>query len=95
MNDELRFLEELPSLEGYTPQDRYRDFRLVFSSEEGRRIMAEILSWGKLLRAPVLGNPIDPFRLAIYEGNRNIARKLLTTYLSEPTEPQDKQKVKP
>lgn len=86
-NDLLDMLASLPIQEGYTPMDRYRDFRKVFlDSVEGQRVLREIVAWGRLFRAPVLGKPIDPYAMAISYGESNIAKKLLTIIHDEPTE---------
>lgn len=85
--DPLDLLASLPSQEGYTPMDRYRDFRKVFlGSVEGKRVLRELLSWGRMFRAPPLGNPIDPPRVFIALGERNIALKLLSAIQDEPTD---------
>lgn len=85
-NSELDILASLPSAEGYTPMDRYRDFKKVFSTDEGKKVLREILAWGRMFRSPVLGKPIDPYAMAIAFGERNIALKLLATINDEPKE---------
>jgi hypothetical protein len=82
--DLLDVLAAMPSQDGYTPMDCYRDFRKVFGTDEGQRVLREILSWGRMFRAPVLGNPIDPYAMAVAFGERNIALKLLATIHNEP-----------
>lgn len=82
--DLLDMLESLPSQEGYTPTDRYRDFKKVFGTDEGKRVLREILSWGRMFRSPVLGKPIDPHAMAVAFGERNMALKLLATVHTEP-----------
>ena len=84
--DILDILGSLPSQEGYSPMDRYRDFRKVESTDEGKRVLREILSWGRMFRAPILGKPIDPYAMAVAFGERNIALKLLATLYNEPKE---------
>ncbi len=56
-------------------------------SSEGKRVLREIISWGRILKSPVLTNPVDPYLLAIQEGERNIVRRLLVTINMEPPEP--------
>ena len=79
-------LMKLPSPEGYTAMDRYRDFRQLFmGSEQGTRVLREILAWGHMFRPGFsAGGPIDPYRLSIHEGERNMALRLLGTINSEP-----------
>ena len=86
-SDILTSLSALASSELYTPKDRYHDFRKIFmGSDEGKRALREIVSWGRLLNEPKLPNPIDPYRLAIREGERNIVRRLIATVYIEPPE---------
>lgn len=85
-NDLLDMLASLPTQEGYTPMDRYRDFKKVFGNVEGKRVLRELLSWGRVFRAPVLGKPIDPLAMAVALGERNIALKLLATVHTEPVD---------
>ena len=81
----LAEVASLPGTEGYTPQDRYHDFRKVFmGSEEGKRTFREILSWGHLLQPSARSTPIDPYLTHIREGEANLARRLLVTVMKEP-----------
>ena len=89
MASETELLDELaalPSEEGYSPIERYRDFRKVFGTDEGKRVLREILSWGRMFRSPVLGKPIDPYSMAVAFGERNMALKLMATVHTEPTD---------
>lgn len=80
----LDMLANLPSQEGYAPMDRFRDFNKVFGTDEGKRVLRELVSWGRMFRAPFFGKPIDPYAMAIAFGERNIALKLLATLHNEP-----------
>jgi len=83
----LDFLASLPSNTGYDKNDRYHDFRRIFTgSAEGKRVLAEILSWGHLLKSSVASFPIDPYLTHIREGERNLALRLLATVNNEPQE---------
>ena len=82
--DLLNELAALPSQDGYSPIDRYRDFRKVFDTDEGKRVLREILSWGRMFRSPILGKPIDPYAMAVAFGERNMALKLMATVHTEP-----------
>lgn len=93
--DVLDMLASLPSQEGYTAMDCYRDFRKVFGTDEGKRVLREILSWGRIFRSPVLGKPIDPYAMAVAFGERNIAIKLLTTINNEPPDKPQKTRKEP
>ncbi len=75
----------LPSAEGYSPDDKYRDFRQVLlGSDAGKRVLREILTWTHTLRSSVIGRPIDPYLTHVHEGERNIGIKLQNTLLFEP-----------
>ena len=79
-------LETIPSRESYPPMERYRDFRKVFGTDEGKRALNEIISWGRILHPPIFGRPIDPYAMAIAFGERNLAQKLMAAVYVEPTD---------
>jgi len=69
----------------YTRMDRYRDFRQVFGSEPGRRVLYELLAWCHMVKTSVPPGPnIDPYRTHVAEGERNIGIKLLGVLQHEP-----------
>ena len=85
MTNLLDEVTKLPSLQGYLPQDRYREFRRVFlDTPEGPRVLAEILSWGRMFKQAVDARPVDPNLLLLREGQRNVAIALLNTIYNEP-----------
>lgn len=88
-------LASLPTKEDYTPIERYRDFRKVFGSDEGRRALSEIVSWGRILRVPVLGKPVDPYAMAIAFGEHNMALKIIAAVYTEPVEKPQRARKKP
>ena len=70
----------------YTLLDRYRDFRQVFSTEPGRRVLYELLAWCHMVKTSVPPGPnIDPYRTHVAEGERNIGIKLLGVLQKEPS----------
>lgn len=91
MSDDTDLLAELaalPGVEGYSATQRYQDFRQLFtSSEQGKRVLREILSWGHLLQPSIYGTPVDPYLTHMREGEANMARKLLATVYREPPAP--------
>lgn len=92
MDEELlKLVTSLPNVQGYSPQQRYQDFRQLFGTDQGQRVLAEIVSWGKLFRTPSLGNPVDPAKAVLVLGEANIAKRLLFTYNFEPPEQTGKQ----
>ena len=83
----LDSLNELPISENYSPKERYADFRQVFTgTEQGKKVYRELLSWGKLFRPAVHGSPVDPYHMAIAEGQRNFATQLMAAVNIEPPE---------
>ena len=69
----------------YTAMDKYRDMRKVFfGSDEGQRVFRELLSWGHMFKPSFQGGVIDPLRMAIHEGERNQALRLLATVTKQP-----------
>lgn len=74
------------SVKDYSEMDLYRDMRRVFfESEEGRRVFRVLLSWGHLFRPSFRGaTQIDPIAMAVREGERNYALRLLATVSHEP-----------
>lgn len=87
----LDSLSELPISDNYTPKDRYQDFRQLFTgTEQGKRVYRELLSWGKLFVPSVHSSPIDPLRMAVIEGHRNFAVKLMAAVNIEPPEQERK-----
>lgn len=87
-------LATIPSKDGYPPMERYRDFRKLFGTDEGKRVLGEILSWGRILSTPVLGRPIDPYAMAIAFGERNMALKIMAAVHVEPAEKPQRQRKK-
>ena len=85
LDELLDVMTSLPGGVPYPPADRYHDFRRVFlGTDEGRRVLREIVAWGRLLRAPAMSSPIDTSAFLIQEGERNIVRRLLSTVTTEP-----------
>ena len=72
----------------YSAIDKYRDFRRVFlDSIEGKRVLHQILAWGHMARPSFgAGGAVDPYRIAIHEGERHMALRILGTIAKEPTE---------
>ncbi len=91
-SDILDELAKLPSQENYLPMDRYRDFQKVFGNAHGKRVLREILSWGRMFKSPVLGKPIDPYAMAVAFGERNIALKIMAAIYNEPPDKPTRQK---
>lgn len=94
MDEYLEILAELSMPEKYDPIDRYNDFRKVFlETEQGRRVLRQVLGWGHLLKSHLAGmpRPIDPYSLLGLEGERNLALRIFSVMLVEPTKRQDKQ----
>ncbi len=98
MDESLELLADLsvPS-EDYDPIDRYNDFRKVFlETEQGRRVLRQILGWGNLLKSHLvrMPNPIDPYTVVAREGERNLALRLFSVMMVEPPKRPDGQTTK-
>ena len=71
----------------YSHLDRYRDFRAVFGTAQGKRVLWEVLGWCQIYRA-YRGS--DTTELFMREGKRNIGLRLLATMNDEPEERPDR-----
>jgi hypothetical protein len=67
-----------------TPMDKYRAFRRVFGTNEGRQVLYQILTWAKVYGTTAKGSPIDPMAMAIQEGKRSLALQILAVMNAEP-----------
>lgn len=69
----------------YLAIDRYRDFRMVFlANEQGRRVLAEIVSWGYPTQSSARRANFDPYRTMYHDGERSITLKVMATINMEP-----------
>jgi hypothetical protein len=88
--DPEAFFEELAgSRRGrkYTRMDRHYDFKNLFlGSEQGRRVLFEILSWGHVFQSSAGLAQCDPNKTLFHEGERNIALMLQTVLRYEPND---------
>lgn len=70
---------------GYTKTDRYRDFRAVFATPEGRKVLAQIIDYCE--GAPVIEADVsDTHGLAFKAGKRNVGLWMVQTLNAEPLE---------
>ena len=75
----------------YLPLDRYRDFRSVFGSEQGKRVLHEILAWGHINQSSAQVGHFDPYKTMFHDGQRSMGIKIMMTMNVEPqTEQPDK-----
>ncbi len=98
MDEYLEILADLSVSEDYDSMDRYNDFRKVFlETEQGRRVLRQILGWGHLLKSHLVRMPrsIDPYAVIGLEGERNLALRIFSVMLVEPTPKQDMQTTVP
>lgn len=71
----------------YSKMDRYRDFRRLFlDTDQGRRVLFEILSWGHIFRCPAAMSKFDPYETLYHNGEANMAKRLMSTMNAEPKE---------
>ena len=69
--DDLRRAAFGPSYDSF---DRYRDFRAVFESEAGRRVLAQIMEWCLMWRSTAAPEPHDTY---YNEGKRAIGLQIM------------------
>ena len=88
--DPEAFLAELSAVypgKRYRNIDRYRDFRRVFlDSEQGMRVLYEILSWGHIFRSTATIANFEPYETMFHDGENNIALRIMSTLNAEPKE---------
>lgn len=68
---------------GYTKKDRYRDFRQVFSSEAGKRVLSQIIAESEGL--PVVESEAsDTHRISFRLGKRSLGLWIVRVLNAEP-----------
>ena len=79
-----KLLRELAEFGKYDdPIDAYREFRLVLlGTDPAMRVTNQIMTWGHIMASTA--DP-DPIQMAILNGERNLALKILSTLETEPT----------
>lgn len=76
----------------YAPMDRYRDFRQVFlATEQGRRVLWEILDMGHMTAVPCVLAGFDTNRTNFFGGRQALAIDIFKAVHIEPTEPPKRQ----
>jgi len=95
--EEQEFIESLNSsfykVGKRSTVDRHREFRNIFlGTDEGRRVLYEILSMAKLsaINAPEIGD-IDTKRMLLNEGKRHLAAAIINVVHKEPKTDKPKQ----
>ena len=68
----------------YTRLDRYRDFRTVFGTTEGKRVLRQIIDTCEGAKPP--SPEASPQRLAAYVAGKHIAHWILATAMVPPRE---------
>lgn len=69
----------------YTAEDRYREFRKVFLSDEtGKRVLYQVLAWGHMFRNSAALAKHDPYQTQFYEGERNLAQRVWAAIHQQP-----------
>jgi len=72
----------------------FDDFRsLFFTTERGKRVFHQIMTWGGMFRASVV--PGDPYGTHVREGERSLSSRILAATLHEPKQLPDKQNRRP
>ncbi len=71
--------------------DRYRDFRRLFlETEQGKRVLYEIMGWCGMFRSAAPSANFDPHKTMFLNGQQDIAFKLLAVMDQEPSEPKQR-----
>ena len=92
--ESLAMVADLPANRNAT--DRYRDFRQVFmGSDQGKRVLHDILGMCHLLRPSPISRPIDGLLMAMREGERNIGLGILSVMHNEPPPQPDQAQRQP
>ena len=85
------FLAELsrahPGKQSYSSMDRYRDFRALFlGTEQGKRVLYELLGWGGVFRSSAPRAKFDPHQTMFHDGQRDLALRIMATMNAEPAD---------
>lgn len=85
--DIQRFFESLspskPGRQGYTKKDRYRDFKRVFATDEGRRVLSQIIDEAE--GVPIVENEVsDTHRVSYRLGRRSLGLWIVRVLNAEP-----------
>jgi len=64
--------------------DRYRDFRMLFSSDVGQKVLAEIHRMAFAGRSVAASAGFDPHKTMYLDGMRNLALQIHITATREP-----------
>lgn len=66
----------------------FEDFRAVFGTEQGKRVLGKIMEWAGMFRSSIVKG--DPYATYAREGERNIGARiwlaLITEHKDRPTE---------
>lgn len=65
-----------PPPDGYTDVDKARDYRRVFGTPEGKRVLYDIMSRARIA-SPVFAPGIDTHAAAFQDGMRNLGAYIL------------------
>jgi len=89
--DPEKFMRQLqaahPGGRNYSRMDRYRDFRRVFlDTEQGRRVLYEILLWSHMFQPSGPLAKFDPYEAMFLDGERSLGQKIMRTMNAEPAE---------
>ena len=74
-----------PGINGYSKMDRYRDFRSVFGSEAGKRVLAQLVERAE--GKPILETEVTETQVMAYRaGQRSIGLWVVQVLQAEPLE---------
>jgi len=65
---------------------RYQDFRAVFGTEQGLRVLHEILRQCGVNKSPVRPGPVDPYRVMFESGRQSVGQTVMGLMHDRPAE---------
>ena len=66
--------------DAYTRQDMHRDFKAVFGTEQGERVLAHIMEWASpVLATQALQGMTASEKALVLEGQRELGRRIVHT----------------
>ncbi len=72
--------------EPYDKMERYKDFRAVFLTDQGRKVLREILNLGGYMKSSAPRSNYEPHETMFREGARALSINILDIVNTEPRE---------
>jgi hypothetical protein len=65
---------------GYSDEQRLIDYKIVFNSDAGQRVLIDLMARGHVYGpsvTPTYDGPIDPYQVCFHDGERNLVHTIL------------------